>query len=236
MPKLLLFAAAREAADTNEITVPEGTLKTVLAGAIQQLGPDFERVLHRCSVVVNERSYDPTAATLDALVGADDTVAILPPVSGGDHDAAPGGARMIDVADKDETVRLARATCTIRMRPEVRELVTGGLLRKGDALAVASVAGILAAKRVPEAIPLCHPVRTTGVDVTFAPEGDDEIVVHALVRGLDRTGFEMEALAAASTAALTIYDMAKGDDPAMRIDGLRVIAKEGGASGDWSAE
>lgn len=236
MPQVLLFAAAREAAETSEVAAPSGTLDEVLRHVVSACGTPFEQVLARCSVVVGEQAYDPTSDTSDVVVSADDVVAILPPVSGGDHVAAPSDVRMIDVADREETVRSATATCRITMSSDVRELVMTATLKKGDALAAATVAGILAAKRVPEAIPLCHPVRTTGIDVTFAPAGVDAIVVTGVVRGCDRTGFEMEALAAASTAALTIYDMAKAHDPRMRIDGLRVIAKSGGRSGDWTNE
>jgi cyclic pyranopterin phosphate synthase len=144
--------------------------------------------------------------------------------------------QMIDVADKAITKRSAAAECRIVARPDVRDKIIARELRKGDALATAQVAGVMAAKRVPDIIPLCHPVNTTSVTIDIRPDGDDAIVVHATVKGVDRTGFEMEALAAASIAALTIYDMAKGDDPAMRIDNLRVLSKSGGKSGEWVAE
>jgi cyclic pyranopterin monophosphate synthase len=230
MPEVLLFAAAREAAGTARAEAQPGPLSSVLDELVTRYGSEFERVLNYCSVVVDER-----VVRLPELEGVlvEDTseVAILPPVSGGEE--APAMARMIDVGDKDETRRSATARCRLTTRPDVRELIVAGQLRKGDALATATVAGILAAKKVPDLIPLCHPVRTTGVDVTFEADAEDGILVQARVTGRDRTGFEMEALAAASTAALTIYDMAKGDDPEMTIDGLRVIEKTGGVTGDW---
>jgi cyclic pyranopterin phosphate synthase len=138
---------------------------------------------------------------------------------------------MVDVGDKPETEREATATCRLHCEPATRDRILSGSVKKGDAVAAARVAGILAAKRVPELIPLCHPLRITQIDVDFAPSGDDAIEIRATVRGRDRTGFEIEALTAASIAALTLYDMGKAEDPRMRVEGLRVVAKSGGKSG-----
>jgi cyclic pyranopterin phosphate synthase len=138
---------------------------------------------------------------------------------------------MVDVGDKEESVREATAACRLVCEPTVRDRLLAGAVAKGDAVGPAKVAGTLAAKRVPELIPLCHPVRMTFVEVTAAPAGDDAIEVRATVRGRDRTGFEMEALTACAVAALTLYDMAKAEDPRMRVEGLRVVAKSGGRSG-----
>jgi cyclic pyranopterin monophosphate synthase len=143
---------------------------------------------------------------------------------------------MVDVGDKPETPREATAACRLLCDPATRDRLLAGEVKKGDAVAAARVAGILAAKRVPELIPLCHPLRITSVEIDFAPAGDDAIEVRATVRGRDRTGFEIEALTAASIAALTLYDMGKAEDPRMRVDALRVVAKSGGKSGSVSFE
>ncbi len=143
---------------------------------------------------------------------------------------------MVDVGDKPESEREATAACRLVCTPETRDRLLSGAVAKGDALAAARVAGILAAKRVPELIPLCHPLRITQVEVDFGPAGDDAVQIRATVRGRDRTGFEIEALTAASVAALTLYDMGKAEDPRMRIDALRVVAKSGGKSGSVTFE
>jgi len=143
---------------------------------------------------------------------------------------------MVDVGDKPETEREATAACRLMAEPGTRDRLLSGSVAKGDAVAAARVAGILAAKRVPELIPLCHPLRITSVELSFAPAGDDAIEVRAMVRGRDRTGFEIEALTAAAVGALTLYDMGKAEDPRMRVEGLRVVAKSGGKSGSVTFE
>lgn len=147
-----------------------------------------------------------------------------------DHPEAQ--ARMVDVTDKDVTAREAVAACVVRMSPETRALVMGRRLDKGDALEVARVAGIMGAKRTAELIPLCHPIALGAVEVSFE-ETDSGIAITSTVRTADRTGVEMEALTAASIAALTIYDMVKGVDRAVEIDELRLLEKSGGRSGEW---
>ncbi|MHB8513380.1 MAG: cyclic pyranopterin monophosphate synthase MoaC [Actinomycetota bacterium] len=143
---------------------------------------------------------------------------------------------MVDVESKDETLREATAVCTLTGDPDVIKRVVSGETKKGDAVAAAKIAGTLAAKKTPELIPLCHPVRTTFAGVSISSNEQGSIQIRATVRGRDRTGFEMEALVACSTAALTIYDMAKAEDPRMRIDGLRIVAKSGGKSGSVTFE
>lgn len=140
-----------------------------------------------------------------------------------------GRLRMIDVGAKSETRRRAVAVCRIRMLPETLAAVTGGGTAKGDVLAVAQVAGVQAAKRTPELIPGCHPVRLSAVEVGFEVI-DGELEVRAEARGVDRTGFEMEALTACAVAALTVYDMVKGTDPEVVVEGLHVEGKQGGRS------
>jgi cyclic pyranopterin monophosphate synthase len=153
------------------------------------------------------------------------------------HLDAEGRARMVDVSDKAETERVAVAGARVVMRPETLERVRSGDVGKGDVLAVARIAGIMAAKRTAELIPLCHPLALTsiGVDLACVPERSAvEITATCKLRG--RTGVEMEALTAASVAALTVYDMCKAVDRGMVIADLRLLRKSGGRSGDWEAE
>jgi cyclic pyranopterin monophosphate synthase len=140
---------------------------------------------------------------------------------------------MVDVTGKDATKRTAVAVGTLMTRADVIDLIASGGLPKGDALATARIAGILAAKRTSELIPLCHQLALTGVDVEFEV-GTTDVGITATVRTTDRTGVEMEALTALSVAALTLYDMLKAVDPAARIEGIQVVRKEGGKTGPWS--
>jgi cyclic pyranopterin phosphate synthase len=154
-------------------------------------------------------------------------------VSGLSHLDESGAAHMVDVTAKDATKRTAVAVGTVQTRADVIELIAGGGLPKGDALSTARVAGILAAKRTSDLIPLCHQLALTGVDVDFTI-GSTEVTITATVRTTDRTGVEMEALTAVSVAALTLYDMIKAVDRAARIDGIQVVHKEGGKTGTWT--
>jgi cyclic pyranopterin monophosphate synthase len=144
-----------------------------------------------------------------------------------------GAAHMVDVTGKDATKRTAVAVGVLKTRADVIELIATGGLPKGDALATARVAGILAAKRTSDLIPLCHQLALTGVDVEFQV-GTTDVEITATVRTTDRTGVEMEALTAVSVAALTLYDMLKAVDPAARIEGIHVVLKEGGKTGTWT--
>ena len=144
-----------------------------------------------------------------------------------------GAAHMVDVSDKTATKRTAVAAGILRTTAEVVTLISSGGLPKGDALATARVAAILAAKRTSDLIPLCHHLALTGVDVDFEI-GTADIAITATVKTTDRTGVEMEALTAVSVAALTLYDMIKAVDPAARIDDIRVLSKAGGRSGEWT--
>src|SRR6201986_3930574 len=143
-----------------------------------------------------------------------------------------GAAHMVDVTAKQATRRTAVAAGALRTSAQVVELISTGGLPKGDALATARVAGILAAKRTSDLIPLCHQLALTGVDVEFSA-GDTDVEITATVHSTDRTGVEMEALTAVSVAALTLYDMIKAVDPAARIDDIRVLRKDGGRHGSW---
>jgi cyclic pyranopterin phosphate synthase len=150
------------------------------------------------------------------------------------HLTPAGDARMVDVSAKAETAREAVARLTLRMRPATVAAVRAGQLAKGDVLGVARTAGIMAAKRTPELIPLCHPLRITGVDVTFALGGKQgTVTVTARVRTVDKTGVEMEALTAAAVAGLTIYDMVKAVDRGVVLADLCLVEKAGGKSGHW---
>ena len=149
------------------------------------------------------------------------------------HFDAAGRAVMVDVGAKPETAREATAAARVVMRPETLRMIVEGAARKGDVLGVARLAGIMAAKRTADLIPLCHILPLTAVTLDLAPEGEDAVAITATVRTTGRTGVEMEALTAASIAALTVYDMCKAVDRGMRIEGVRVLAKSGGKSGDF---
>ncbi|KUH80933.1 MULTISPECIES: cyclic pyranopterin monophosphate synthase MoaC [unclassified Mycobacterium] len=139
---------------------------------------------------------------------------------------------MVDVTAKDATKRTAVAAGTLHTTADVVAMIATSGLPKGDALATARIAGIQAAKRTSDLIPLCHQLALTGVDVDFEI-GDEAVDITATVRSTDRTGVEMEALTAVGLAALTLYDMIKAVDPAARIDDIRVLRKEGGKTGTW---
>lgn len=148
-----------------------------------------------------------------------------------------GHARMVDVGAKPVTARTAVATAMVRMTPQTAQLLAEGRLPKGDAAAVARVAGIMAAKRTPDLIPLCHPIAVSGIDVAVDVDvADGTANVTASVTTNDRTGVEMEALVAAGIAALTLYDMIKGVERGASIEQVRLESKQGGARGDWQRE
>ncbi len=146
-----------------------------------------------------------------------------------------GAARMVDVGKKPETDRVAVASGAVEMAAETARRIAAGAIGKGDVLAVARLAAIQGQKRTAELIPLCHPVRVTGVDVDLSvDEARARVAIRATVRAHDRTGVEMEALTAVSIAALTVYDMCKAIDRGMRIVDVQLEKKSGGKSGDWS--
>jgi cyclic pyranopterin phosphate synthase len=148
------------------------------------------------------------------------------------HVDATGAARMVDVATKDVTVRTATARGRVLVSPRVVELLRGAGVPKGDALAVARIAGIMAAKRTPDLVPLCHPIAVHGVVVDL-DVADDGVDISATVRTADRTGVEMEALTSVTVAALALVDMVKAVDPAAVVTDICVVEKTGGKSGDW---
>jgi cyclic pyranopterin phosphate synthase len=153
------------------------------------------------------------------------------------HVDEEGRAQMVDVGDKPTTERVAVAKGEVTMRPETLRLIVERALPKGDVFTVAKVAGIMAAKRVPELIPLCHPILLTRVDVDFeVDEVGSRIGITATAETRGQTGVEMEALTAVSVAALTIYDMAKAAEHTMRIGEIRLVRKSGGQSGDVALE
>jgi cyclic pyranopterin phosphate synthase len=151
------------------------------------------------------------------------------------HIDAEGAARMVDVSAKAETVRVATAEGRIMMSAQAADAIRDGAVKKGDVLAVARVAGIMAAKRTADLIPLCHPLPISGVtlDLIVAADG---VTATATVRTAHTTGVEMEALTAVTVALLTVYDMAKALDRTMEIGGVRLLAKSGGRSGDYRTE
>ncbi|WP_058234831.1 cyclic pyranopterin monophosphate synthase MoaC [Devriesea agamarum] len=166
----------------------------------------------------------------------DETPVTKPAGSGGlSHVRGDGSAHMVDVTAKAVTSRQATARARLLTRTDVVQRIADGDLPKGEALPVARIAGILGAKRTSDLIPLCHPLPLGAITVDFAPDGD-QVEIRATVRTSSRTGVEMEALTAVSTAALTLYDMIKAVDKHARITDIEVLAKSGGKSGDWSLE
>ena len=149
------------------------------------------------------------------------------------HLNAKGEAHIVDIGDKAITRRRAVAQARIVAQPETVALIMGGGLKKGDAVAVARIAGIMAAKKTSDLIPLCHPLALTKVSVEIEADGTSAILIHASAETTGQTGVEMEALVAASTAALTLYDMAKAVDRAMVVTDICVLEKAGGKSGDF---
>ncbi len=141
---------------------------------------------------------------------------------------------MVDVGAKPATQRIALASGVVKMQPETRLAICDGAAAKGNVLEVARLAGIMAAKRTAELIPLCHPLPLESVQVDLEPQGADELRIHARVRTTAKTGVEMEALVAVSAAALTVYDMCKSSDRGMVISDIRLEQKSGGASGDFA--
>ena len=150
------------------------------------------------------------------------------------HLDADGNARMVDVSAKEITRREATATAVVRMSPGTAQLLADGGLPKGDALAVARVAGIMGAKQTPAIIPLCHPIALTAVDIAIDVDAEEgTATVTATTATHERTGVEMEAMVAAGVAAFTLYDMIKGVERGARVEAVEVVAKSGGRSGDW---
>ena len=152
------------------------------------------------------------------------------------HLDAAGAARMVDVSDKADTTREATAEGFVLMLPTTLALIEEGGLPKGDVIAVARIAGIMAAKRTSDLIPMCHPLPVTGVTVDLERAGIDRLRIQARVKTTGKTGVEMEALTSVTVAALTVYDMCKAVDRGIRIEGIRLLEKRGGKSGEWRAE
>lgn len=152
------------------------------------------------------------------------------------HFDAAGRAAMVDVSAKDETTRTATARGRIVMQPATLALIREGRAGKGDVLGVARLAGIMAAKKTSDLIPLCHPLMISKVTVDLEPEGEDAVAIEATVKLSGRTGVEMEALTAVTVAALTVYDMVKAVDRGMRIEDVRLVHKAGGKSGEFHGE
>ena len=156
------------------------------------------------------------------------------------HFDKSGMARMVDVSEKPQTLRVATARGKILMEPQTLKLIKEGGIKKGDVFAVADVSAVMAAKRAPDLIPMCHPIALTGVAVSFddgaTPNGRAHVNVNVTVKCKGETGVEMEALCAVSVALLTIYDMCKAIDRSMTIEGVELVEKKGGRSGHWQRE
>ncbi|WP_434456422.1 cyclic pyranopterin monophosphate synthase MoaC [Stutzerimonas urumqiensis] len=152
------------------------------------------------------------------------------------HLDSQGRANMVDVTEKAVTSREATAEALVRMQPATLRMIADGAHPKGDVFAVARIAGIQAAKKTHELIPLCHPLMLTSIKVDLTPEGEDAVRIVARCRLAGQTGVEMEALTAASVAALTLYDMCKAVDRGMTVERVRLLEKSGGKSGHWEVE
>lgn len=150
------------------------------------------------------------------------------------HFNEQGRARMVDVSDKDITHRSAAAASKVKMAPETLMAIKEGSIGKGDVLAVAQVAGIMAAKKTADWIPMCHPLPLTGIDISFSDNNNDELYIEATVKTTGKTGVEMEALTAVSATALTVYDMCKAMQKDMIIGPTMLISKSGGKNGDYT--
>jgi len=159
-----------------------------------------------------------------------------PDQTGLTHLDAHGAARMVDVSGKEHTVRVARARAVIGLTPALRRAVIDGDLPKGEALGVARLAGIQAAKETGRLIPLCHPLGLSAVEIHFSPLGEADIEVRSEVRCVGQTGVEMEAMCAVSVSALCLYDMCKSAHKGIRISGVELTYKSGGRSGTWERE
>jgi cyclic pyranopterin phosphate synthase len=152
------------------------------------------------------------------------------------HIDESGRARMVDVGRKPDSERVAVARGSVHMQPATLQLIIEGNLKKGDVLTVAQLAGVMAAKRTSELIPLCHPLMVSHIDVTLNPNpAESRVDIEATVRLHGKTGVEMEALTAVTVAALTVYDMAKAVDRSMSLHNIRLVHKSGGQSGDWGS-
>lgn len=153
------------------------------------------------------------------------------------HFNPDGRARMVNVSDKSETERVAEAAGRIVMEPETLERIEQGTIGKGDVLAVAQVAGVMAAKKTWELVPMCHPLLLTGIDISFKLDRESVAVnIYSTVKTTGKTGVEMEALTAVAVTALTIYDMCKAIDRGMRVENIRLLRKSGGRSGVFERE
>lgn len=149
------------------------------------------------------------------------------------HFNEQGRARMVDISEKRETKRSATAICSIQMNELTLERIKNGKMAKGDVLAVAQVAGVIAAKKTSEWIPMCHPISITGVDIMFSDDDKSELYIEVAVKTNGQTGVEMEALTAATASALTVYDMCKAIDKGMVLGPTMLLSKSGGKSGDY---
>ena len=154
------------------------------------------------------------------------------------HFNEEGRAKMVDVSDKEVSVRIAKAQCSVEVTEEIYTAITEGQIKKGDVLSVAQVAGIMAAKNTHQIIPMCHPLSLSGVDISFSWATEEGFFLNIVteIKTKGQTGVEMEALTAASAAALTVYDMCKALDKGMIIHETKLVSKSGGKSGDYVAE
>jgi cyclic pyranopterin phosphate synthase len=193
--------------------------------------------LRRPSEEEAETHPRPAPARADQHIAIADVRALQPPAASLSHVDDAGQVRMVDVTAKDETLRVATAQGWVVMQSQTLQLLLRGEIAKGNVLTTAQVAGVMAAKRTHELIPMCHPLLLTGIDVQLTPdEAARAVEITATVRTTGKTGVEMEALTAVTVAGLTVYDMCKAVDRGMRLEGVHLVSKSGGTSGDYVAE
>ncbi len=235
MATLLLFGAISEIAGSKREEIEASTLGELLESVNARFGERFGRALEHCAIAIDGKTVDSVDPATPIEPGSE--IAVLPPVSGGaEPEPAPRPIRMADVSEKPISRREATAGCRIVASQAALDMLESGNLPKGDAIAAARIAAVYGAKLTPQLVPLCHPVRIDSVDIDVVREAPDALRLVVSVRGDDRTGFEMEALAGAAAAALTIYDMTKSIEPGMKIEELKLLSKSGGKSGHWVSD
>ena len=208
--------------------------------ANQDLWPRLDAEVAKRDVAwqwIRGHAGDPLNEEADRLANMESRRAAGLPANHLSHVDEGGKARMVDVGSKPETRRVAVAKGSVQVRPETLRLIRANAMEKGDVLAAARIAGILGAKSTPQLIPLCHPLPLDSVDVDFElNDQDSAVLITATAKTIAKTGVEMEALTAVSVAALTVYDMCKGVDRGIRIDGVRLVRKNGGTGGDFALD
>lgn len=231
MARILLFGVLAELAGTKQLELKGDSVEVLLEQLADRYGERFRTALSSCAIAIDGQELRKIGGSV--RIDDQSEVAIMPPVSGG---APRRHVRMADVGDKPITQRSATAECFVTASPQVLDAATSGALPKGSIVPAAEIAGFLGAKLTPQLLPLCHPITFDVVDIRVERTAEDQLRIITQVRGRAHTGYEMEALVAASAAALCVYDMIKSQHPGAVVGPLRLLAKEGGKSGSWRAD